>query len=107
MGSIWMLLCGESRSLIEASNRSPCVAAGALLLCGESRSLIEAHAAHSVPRAEHGLLCGESRSLIEAIITSRPVASSFGRCSAVKAAASLKHVLGPLQRLDIADVALR
>ena len=61
-----LLLCGESRSLIEVwITRSGWIAWRVALLCGESRSLIEVVQAEDGHLCATRLLCGESRSLIE------------------------------------------
>ena len=63
-----LLLCGESRSLIEVwITRSGWIAWRVALLCGESRSLIEVRCLRRRWSSTDRLLCGESRSLIEVV----------------------------------------
>ena len=69
-----------------------------MLLCGESRSLIEAPYGLGLASAVFWLLCGESRSLIEAECNGNPYGAGTQGCSAVKAAASLKLGRRRLQR---------
>ena len=76
------------------------------LLCGESRSLIEAQYREVHRAGCGGLLCGESRSLIEATARSASAGIVRWSCSAAKAAASLKRLVRSCSDLP-ARVALR
>ena len=70
------------------------------MLCGESRSLIEASPSPWCPRLASRLLCGESRSLIEAGSRTQATSRRMFCCSAAKAAASLKRFDGGARHFD-------